>query len=64
MVAAGDICFWLAGSALALLFGPTPASVGDECRLVSAANVLGRLDGDPRVLSSVNGGDRILVQAA
>ncbi len=45
------------GYNLAIPFGPTPVSEGKECRLVTAANVLGRLDGDGQELASVNEGD-------
>lgn len=60
----GAVCFWLDGDALALLFGPTPVSAGDECRLISPANLVGMLDGDPAVLRSVRSGDTIRVEAA
>ena len=60
----GAVCYWVAGAALALLFGPTPVSVGDECRLVSEANVLGAIEGDPRVLKAVRGGESIRVELA
>jgi len=59
VVDAGDICFWPPGHAIAIAFGPTPISTGDECRLASPCNVLGRIDGDPRVLASVQSGDAI-----
>ena len=59
----GAVCFWLDGSALALLFGPTPVSKGDECRLISDANVVGNIVGDPTVLRSVRSGDTIRVEA-
>lgn len=59
----GAVCFWLEGDALALLFGPTPVSVGDECRLISSANLVGMLDGDPDTLRSVHDGDPIRVEA-
>ncbi len=59
----GAICFWVQGSSLALPFGPTPVSEGDECRLVTPVNVLGNIDGDPRALESVNDGDEITVEA-
>jgi uncharacterized protein len=59
----GTICFWVEGSSLAIPFGPTPISEGDECRLVTAVNILGMCDSDPRVLESVKDGDRILVVA-
>ena len=58
----GTICFWTQGSSLALPFGPTPASEGDECRLVTKVNILGRLEGDAKVLGSVRDGDEIHVE--
>jgi len=64
VVPAGTICFWVQGSSLALPFGPTPVSRGKECRLVTKVNVLGRLEGDPRVLASVRDGDKITVEIA
>ena len=57
VVPRGTICYWVQGSCVAIPFGPTPVSEGKECRLVTAANVLGRLDGDGRELASVNAGD-------
>jgi len=60
----GTVCFWVDGSALALPWGRTPASRGDECRLVSPCNVLGRIRGDPSVLSSAKDGDTIRIEAA
>lgn len=59
VVEPGDICFWPPGHAIAIAFGPTPISTGNECRLASPCNVLGRIDGDPRVLASVQSGDTI-----
>lgn len=61
VVEKGAVCFWLDGDALALLFGSTPVSQGDECRLISAANIVGMMDGDPSVLRSVRSGDVITV---
>lgn len=52
----GTVCFWVEGSSLALPYGPTPASRGDECRLISKVNVLGKLEGDPRQLAKVADG--------
>lgn len=62
VVAAGTVCFWVQGSSLALPFGPTPASRGDECRLVTRCNVLGAVEGDPRQLKQVKQGDAICVE--
>ena len=58
----GTVCFWVEGSSLALPFGPTPVSQGDECRLISDVNVLGAIEGDPRALDSVQAGDEIQVE--
>ena len=62
VVPAGTICFWVQGDSLAIPFGPTPVSQGDECRLVTRVNVLGKLEGDPKVLKSVQGGDEIRIE--
>ncbi|WP_231640765.1 cyclophilin-like family protein [Nocardiopsis sp. NRRL B-16309] len=59
----GAVC-WLAGAALAQSFGATPLSQGAESRLASAANVLGRVDGDHRVLAVVRDGDTVRVDRA
>lgn len=58
----GTVCFWVEGSALALPFGPTPVSTGDECRLVTACNVLGKIEDDPRQLKKVKAGAAIRVE--
>lgn len=60
----GTICYWVQGSSLALPYGPTPVSQGDECRLVTAVNRLGRLLGDPRDLARIRPGDEITVSLA
>ncbi len=62
IVAPGTVCFWVQGSSLALPFGPTPVSKGDECRLVTRCNVLGKIEGDPRQLKQVKQGMTIRVE--
>jgi len=62
VVEPGTVCFWVEGSALALPFGPTPISKGNECRLVSRCNVLGKIEGDPRELKKVKAGATIRVE--
>ncbi|MEU9208719.1 cyclophilin-like fold protein [Streptomyces sp. NPDC048415] len=62
VVEPGTVAFWTDGDALALPYGPTPISRGDECRLASPCNVLGRLDGDPRALATVRDGDPVRVE--
>jgi hypothetical protein len=61
VVPPGTVCFWTEGSSLALPWGRTPVSEGDESRLVTRCNVLGTIDGDPRQLASVRSGDSITV---
>ncbi|WDV52946.1 cyclophilin-like fold protein [Streptomyces coeruleorubidus] len=59
VVEPGTVAFWTDGDALALPYGPTPISRGNECRLASPCNVLGRIDGDPGVLATVRDGDPV-----
>ena len=61
-VGMGDVGFWPPGQALCLFFGPTPASRGDEIRPASPVNVIGRLDGDSRVLKAVQSGSPVTVR--
>ena len=35
----GEIAFWIQGNSIAIGFGVTPVSVGDEIRLINDANV-------------------------
>lgn len=62
VVAPGTVAFWTDGDALALPYGPTPISRGEECRLASPCNLLGSLDDDPRILATVRDGDPIRVE--
>jgi hypothetical protein len=59
VVPPGTICFWVEGSSLALPWGRTPISEGDEPKLVTRCNVLGTIDGEARQLASVLSGDTI-----
>lgn len=61
VVEPGTICYWVQGSSLALPYGPTPVSRGAECRLVTAVNILGRIEGDPNALAQIKAGDTITV---
>ena len=55
----GDVAWWPAGNCLCLFFGPTPASPRERPVAASPVNVIGRIRGDPRVLSSVKDADPI-----
>ena len=63
VVEPGTVCFWVDGSSLALPFGPTPISKGNECRLVTRCNVLGKIEGDPSRLNGVRDGVQLRVEA-
>ncbi|GAA2875592.1 cyclophilin-like fold protein [Streptomyces mexicanus] len=62
VVEPGTVAFWTDGDALALPYGPTPISQGDECRLASPCNVLGVIDDDPRRLAAIRDGDPVRVE--
>ncbi len=63
VVEPGTVGFWVEGSSIAIPFGPTPISEGDECRLVTAVNMVGMCDGDAGVLARIADGDAIRVEA-
>ena len=58
-VAVGDLGYWPEGPAIALFFGPTPASTGAEPVAASPVNVFGRITGDAARLSRVRMGGKV-----
>ena len=64
VVEKGEIAFWTGGSAIAIGYGRTPASRGDEIRLVTAVNVWADAHGDPAVLRAVRDGDPVWIGLA
>lgn len=58
----GDIGYWPPGNALAIFFGPTPASSGLEPVPASEVNIVGRIVGDATVLKRAKGARRIRLE--
>ena len=61
VVVAGEIAYWTEGNCIAIGFGRTPISQGDEIRLAAKTNIWGKAVTDVKLLSRVKAGDEINV---
>lgn len=62
VVEAGELAFWVEGDSIAIGFGPTPISRGNEIRLAAPTNIWGRALNDVRDLKRVKDGAAIRVE--
>ncbi len=63
-VKAGDIGYWPPGRALAIFFGPTPMSTGDDPVPASEVNIVGRIEGDATLLRGEKDASSLLIEKA
>jgi len=61
VVVPGEIAYWPEGRCIAIGFGRTPISKGDETRLASPCNIFANALSDVKALAKVRAGARIKV---
>jgi hypothetical protein len=62
VVQAGELAFWVEGDCIAIGFGPTPISRGQEIRLAARTNIWGKALGPLTELRRVREGDPVKVE--
>ena len=61
VVEAGEIAFWTQGNCIAIGYGPTPISQGDEIRLAAPTNIWADAIEDVKQLKGVRAGASITI---
>ena len=61
VIVPGEIAYWPQGPAIAIGFGHTPISKGDETRLASPCNVFAKALGNVKALGKVKTGTKVEV---
>ncbi len=61
-VKVGDVAFWGMGEMLAVFFGRTPMSLGEDPVPADRVNVIGRIQGDSKVLQQAEGATTMHVE--
>jgi len=64
VVTPGEIAYWCTGECIAIGYGRTPISRGDETRLANPCNIFGRALDDVKQLSAVRSGAPVTVTRA
>jgi hypothetical protein len=63
VVTPGELAYWPDGHCIALGFGRTPISRGDETRLASPCNIFGKALADVKALAQARAGTKVEVTA-
>jgi hypothetical protein len=61
VVEAGEIAFWVEGNCVAIGFGRTPISLGNEIRLAAKTNIWATTRDDVKKLATVRPGQKITI---
>lgn len=62
VVEPGELAFWVEGNCVAIGFGRTPISQGNEIRLAAKTNIWAKTEDDVKKLSAVRPGQKISLE--